>query len=83
MQDRNRQLDENLLQRAAGPYIRVIRIGLPPARDFRSTPVNSFPGVGVTIRRSINVEPIHSGGDKSVEQKVTAIELVAYEAPPK
>jgi hypothetical protein len=23
MQDRNRQLDENLLQRAAGPYIRV------------------------------------------------------------
>jgi hypothetical protein len=28
MQDRSRQLDENLLQRTAGPCIRVNRVGL-------------------------------------------------------
>jgi hypothetical protein len=28
------------------------------------------------------VEQIHSGGDKPIEQVVTVIELVAYEAPP-
>src|SRR3982074_70465 len=44
MQDRNRQLDENLLQRAAGPYIWVKgrsgrqadgTAGLPPASEMR------------------------------------------------
>ena len=32
MQDRSRQLDENLLQRTAGPYIRVNRVGLTAHR---------------------------------------------------
>jgi hypothetical protein len=27
MRDRNDRIDENLLQRTAGPYIRVIRVG--------------------------------------------------------
>jgi hypothetical protein len=40
MQDRRRQFDEIFLQRTAGPYIRVIRVGLAGSRDFRSTPVN-------------------------------------------
>ena len=32
MQDRYCPLDENLLQRTAGPYIWVIRVGLVPYR---------------------------------------------------
>jgi hypothetical protein len=35
MQDRNRQLDENLLRRTAGPYIRV-RSGNPQSEQIES-----------------------------------------------
>jgi hypothetical protein len=34
MQDRNRQLDENLLQRAAGPYKRVMSVTLTVGRSL-------------------------------------------------
>src|SRR5258708_3082037 len=41
MQDRNRQLDENLLQRAAGPYIRV-KVGRTQYEYMSSAvPINS------------------------------------------
>ena len=48
MQDRYRQLDEILLQRTAGPYIWVIRVGFG-----RLARMSAFPPIATTMRHRL------------------------------
>jgi hypothetical protein len=50
MQDRKPQLDENLLQRTAGPYIGVNRVGLAVHRSLPIYPANGDRQTGRVVR---------------------------------
>jgi hypothetical protein len=87
MQNRNRQLDENLLQRAAGPYIRV-KMRNTPCEQMFSAPSklrHLFNAAGtshlcqeaICRARSDMKEVAHWGGPNSVTMIETKIETEA------